>query len=639
MHKPALAVATTILLWAGAADAQPPSPVRLEILSRSEAFGGAAFGPVGPYQRLTGVAHLEIDPKIRANAGIVDLDRAPRDARGMVHYDVDIEILRPQDPAKGRRVLVYDVVNRGMKLITAMLGGSQAGSDITKGSGGFLMRQGYTIVWSGWQGDVTSPQLIGARLPTATDHDRAITGRIVTERIFDDASSKTMTLPYPTSTQVTGSAWLTVRSTADGPERRIPPADWHFDDDRHITLMRPADSDAGAIYRLSYLARDPKVMGLGFAATRDVVAFLNHGRADEGNPLADLAAAPCERNALGSCAPARGVFDVVVGFGASQSGRFLRDFLWQGFNRDLAGRPVFDGVIPFIAGGRRTFTNFRFSDPGRFSRQHEDHDAPGFGFPFTYGTLRDPVTGRTDGILARCQADGTCPKVFHIDTSGEFWQAGASLVGTGGTGHDVALPANVRAYMIAGGSHAPGVTMPACRAAADPLDYAPAMRAVLVDMVDWISGRQPPPISRWPRIGDATLVALDALNHPDLSAAGLEWPKVVNRPIAPSGYETWPVLVPTVDADGNDVAGIHLPEEAAPAGTYLGWNVRKAGYAQGELCSIIGSFLPFAASQSSRGSDPRLSLAERYAAMPRSDEMQAIGAKLRRERLLIDGDR
>ncbi len=222
--------------------------------------------------------------------------------------------------------------------------------------------------------------------------------------------------------------------------------------------------DAGAIYRVEYTAMNPRVMGLGFAATRDLIAFLRHAPAAAGNPLADIAAAPCERDVTDVCAnPGGGAFSSAVAFGGSQSGRYLRDFLWQGFNRDPAGRRVFDGVIPFIPGARQTFTNFRFAEPGRFSRQHEDHDVPGFTFPFTYATLRDPVTGKRDGIFKNCDDTGTCPKLFHIDTSAEFWQAGSALVGTGGTQRDVEFPSEVRAYMIAGGAHAPGMTLPACR--------------------------------------------------------------------------------------------------------------------------------------------------------------------------------
>ncbi|MBU6267535.1 MAG: hypothetical protein KGN34_08340, partial [Sphingomonadales bacterium] len=388
-------------------------------------------------------------------------------------------------------------------------------------------------------------------------------------------------------------ARLTVRATTAAAPRTLAPADWHFDDATHVTVTRPADRDAGAIYRLEYTARDSRVMGLGFAATRDLVAFLRHTTAAQGNPLADLAAAPCDRDAHGACNPRSGPFSATIAIGGSQSGRYLRNFLWQGFNRAPDGTRVFDGMIPYIAGGRRTFTNFRFAEPGRFSRQHEDHDVPGFTFPYTYATLTDPVTGRRDGILARCTATNTCPRVFHVDTSAEFWQAGAALVGTGGTSRDVAFPANVRAYMITGGPHAPGLASPACAYPANPFNYAPALRALLVAMLDWTGNRAAPPASVWPRLANGQLVPLSALKTPTIP--GLAWPKVANAPISPVKGKNWPLLVPTVDANGIDQAGIHLPEVAAPDGAYLGWNLRKPGYGAGDLCLIYGAKVPLPA--------------------------------------------
>lgn len=629
VRRRAVVNAILVLLLSGAADAKEVQPtVRLEITSRSIAFGGATFADHGTYEQIAAIAHMRIDPKAKANRGIVDLDRAPRDAHGLVNYDIDVFILRPRDPTKARRVLMYDVVNRGNKVITRMTGD------------GFLMRQGYTVLWSGWQGDITAPAMIGARIPVATDHGRPLTGRTATETIFHDLKTSRITLPYPAATLNQASARLTVRQRADDPEQAIGPGEWRYEDRGHVWLRRPANMDAGAIYRFSYVAQDPRVMGLGFAATRDLVAFLRHADAAGGNPLADIAAAPCERNAKGDCGnPDGGAFDTAVAFGSSQSGRYLRDLLWQGFNRDLARRRVFDGMVAMIPGGRRTFTNMRFSEPGRFSRQHEDHDVPGFDFPFAYGTLRDPVTGRTDGILRDCSTDGTCPKLFHIDTSAEFWQAGASLVGTGGTDRDVAFPANVRAYMIAGGSHTPGFASPICRGQANPLNYTPATRALLIGMVEWASGRSDPPESRWPSLAKGELRSVEMLHAPDLTSIGQPWPKVVNRPVAPAGTRGWPVLVPTVDADGNDIPGIQLPQRAAPTGTYLGWNLRKPGYGEGELCLLYGSFIPFAKDAASRGADPRLSIAERYPAPEAADALakQAVVA-LRKDRLMLEED-
>ena len=491
---------TILVVLASAVDAQtdeaPPS-LRLEIQSREPAFGGQSFGDRGPYEKIVAVAHMRIDPLAQGNRKIVDLALAPRAADGRVEYDVDVVIVRPVDAARARRVMLYEVVNRGVRIMSLMTG---AGYDPDAAGDGLPMRQGYTMVASGWQSDV-DPDRVDARFPVATRGGEPIRGRVTTERIFDDLSGDRIELPYPAASLDPSTASLDVRATGRDVPLAIPASEWSFENERSVRLQRPEGMDAGAIYRFSYLARDPTVTGLGFAATRDLVSWLRHASAEEGNPLADLADAPCETNSRGRCVdPSGGAFSSAVAFGASQSGRYLRDFLWQGFNRDLAGRRVFDGTIPFIAGARQTFTNFRFGEPGRFSRQHEDHDVPGFGFPFTYATLTDPVTGRRDGILRRCREDGSCPKLFHIDTGGEFWQAAASLVGTGGSASDVGFPEDVRAYMIASGAHAVGMTLPACAFPPNSLDYSPVVHALLLQMVDWTTGRATPPDSRWPRL-------------------------------------------------------------------------------------------------------------------------------------------
>ena len=622
----------------GALAKDPAPAVSLEITSRAPAFGAQSFGEHGSYERIAGKAHMRIDPLAPANRGIVDLALAPRGGDGKVAYDVDFVIERPAVAAKARRVLFYDVVNRGMRLLGMMTGGSAMKPDDP--GDGLLMRQGYTLVASGWQGDIANKALVGARFPVAANRGKPVTGKVAVETIFDSPAGNTITLPYPAVSLTQPLARLTVQAVTGSPPREIAPADWRFADDRHITLTRPADMDAGAIYRFEYSAKDPWVMGLGFAATRDLIAWLRSAPAEAGNPLADIAAAPCERNQSNACVnPGGGIYSSAVAFGGSQSGRYLRDFLWQGFNRDLAGRKVFDGVIPFIPGGRQTYTNFRFAEPGRFSRQHEDHGVPGFTFPFTYATLLDPITGRSDGILKRCSATATCPKLFHIDTSAEFWQAGSALVGTGGTARDVPLPANVRAYMIAGGAHAPGMIIPACRYPANALNYSPVVRALIIGMVDWTTTGTEPPASRWPSLAKGELVTIGALKGPEVPAAGLVWPKVMNRPIPPAGRPAWPAFVPAIDADGNDIAGIRLPQVAAAEGTYLGWNLRKSGYGEGDLCLLSGTYVPFAANATSRGGDTRLSLMERYpAAGERAARLRAVTEQLRRERFLLDED-
>ena len=624
----------------GAAPRQPQGSVRIEITARDIAYGGKSFGDYGPFERIVGVAHMRIDPNAPGNRRIVDLALAPRGRDGLVAYDVDVVILRPRDGAQARRVLLYDVVNRGSKSLGSFnLGQGAAAEDPIAAGDGLLMRQGYTLVWSGWQGDVSGDRgLVGARFPTLAGRAQPVTGRASTESIFDNPTRDTISLAYPAATRDQSSAQLTVRARTDDRPTVIPASQWQYEDDRRIKVRRPANMDAGAIYRFEYVARDPRVMGLGFAATRDLIAFLRHGTAAQGNPLADIARSPCENSARGACAnPAGGIYSSTVAIGGSQSARYLRDFLWQGFNRDLAGRRVFDGMIPYIPGARQTFTNFRFAEPSRFSRQHEDHGVPGFDFPFTYATIADPVTGRSDGILRACSVDGTCPRLFHVDTGGEFWQAGASLVGTGGANRDLPFPPNVRAYMIASAAHAPGRTADNCRYPANPMSYSMVLRALLIEMVDWTAGRREPPPSQWPRISE--LQTVESLRGLEIPSIGLTWAKVLNRPISPLRGRDWPVLVPRIDADGNDLPGIRLPDVAAPTGTYLSWNLRKPGFGEGELCLIYGSYLPFAADAASRGGDPRPSLAERYPnnGARATRYAQAVEA-LQRQRLLLDED-
>ena len=618
------------------------SEVTLEITARDPAYEGRSFGDHGSYERIRGIAHMRIDPKNPLNTAIVDIDLAPRAADGMVEYDMGVVILRPADAARARRIMVYDVVNRGIMLLGMLnQGGFAMGDPIAEGDG-FLMRQGYTVVWSGWQSDVAlpamlppgmpKPELVSARFPVARQGDGSpVTGVVATETIFDAPSGDTMVLPYPAAGLDQPQAILTVEQRTSDPRKTLLASEWNFVDAKHVRIRRPAEMDAGAIYRFEYVARDPAVMGLGFAATRDLVAWLR--RAGEGNPLADLAKAPKEPG-VGTKAK-DSIFASTIAIGGSQSGRFLRDFLWQGFNRDTAGKRVFDGMIPFIAGGRRTFTNFRFAEPGRFSRQHEDHDVPGFDFPFAYGTLTDHVTGKSDGILARCADDGTCPRIFHVDTGAEFWQAGASLVGTGGTEQDQPLPDSVRAYAIAGGTHATGMTLPFCTYPANTMNYSPVLRALLIAMTDWTMGRSEPPASRWPSLAARELVTVETLEAPFEP-----WARVVNLPIPPAGKPTWLVFVPAIGKDGNDQPGVRLPDIAAPTGTYLSWNLRKEGFSAGDLCMIFGGYVPFAGDGASRHQgDLRPTLDELYPTS--ADRVKAFSVQaeqLVRDRLLLHDD-
>ena len=367
--------------------------------------------------------------------------------------------------------------------------------------------------------------------------------------------------------------------------------------------------------------------------------------------MADLKAAAC------AAAPTTN-FDIAIGAGVSQSGRFLRDFLYQGFNKDGHGAKVFDGLMPVIAGARRTWINARFAQPGRFSREHEDHWMPGDQFPFAYGVSTDPVSGATDGLMKRCLETATCPDVMQIDGSFEWWAGRASLAVTDGAGHDVALPDNVRYYMVAGTQHGGGtgvstgiVTQPGvgagCQVAPSPVSEVPVERALIPALENWIARGALPPASQYPTVAAGTLVAPSKTGFPDLSSISVPsgaQATPVALSLASHGVANWlaltdysdatPVVdaartykirVPKVDADGNEIAGIQMPEVAVPVATYAGWNVRQQGHAAGESCSTSGAAIPFAVSPATRAAkDSRKTLAQLYRG--RADYQARFGA-------------
>jgi hypothetical protein len=367
------------------------------------------------------------------------------------------------------------------------------------------------------------------------------------------------------------------------------------------------------------------------------VAFLRRERADES----------------GTANPVAGRIDYVVSLGVSQSGRFLHDFLYLGFNEDEAGRVVFDGLMAHTGAAKKMFTNYRFAQPGRNMQEHAESLYPGTAFPFTYPVTTDAVTGRTDGWLARCLAAKNCPKIMQTDTDIEFHQSFGSLVTTDTKGEPLIMPDNVRLYYLAALQHnssatARPATNPLCTYTTNPLYAGPVMRALLVAMDGWVTNDTPPPASRYPSRADGTLVtpAENAKTFPSIPGfnySGLvHQPTVVDHDAMPPVRKTaYPVFVPKVDADGNAVAGIRLPTLAAPIATHLGWNVRKAGFGEGSLCGLFGSMLPFAKTREERikANDPRLSLEERYpTAAARAAIIERAARQLVQDRLLLEDD-
>jgi hypothetical protein len=601
---------------------------RLEILERGPAFGGATFGRVGSYERITARATVAVDPADRRNAVIADLDQAPRNAQGRVEAVADVVIMSPVDPARGNGAVLLEAPNRGNRLMLMLFSEAVPGKPATSAEAagnGFLFREGYTLVWVGWQGDIVAqPGQLALRVPVLA----GVTGPVRDEVVFfHPRSPATTPLPWP----VADAAGLRISVRADWEAPRQSPADlsWRLLEDGKLEITRPQGFDAGAIYEVTYTGKDPGVVGLGFAALRDVASFLRH-EAGGANPLSGQV----RRAHL---------------FGVSQSGRYTRDFLYLGFNEDTAGRRVFDGMMPHAAGARRLFGNSRFAQPGRQPANPQDVAWAADAFPFTYADTTDPVSGVQDGLMRRCRASGTCPKVIQTDTEHEYWTGRGSLLVTDPAGRDLALPDVVRAYMIAGTPHfsIPGAQLrkgDVCVLPVSPLHAGAPMRALLTALDAWVSDGTAPPASRTPSRADGTLVeAAQAVpNIPGLPYSGLFTPaaKVDGNGDPPRELGRYTVLVPRANADGMAVAGIRLPVVEAPRATWTSWNPRAQGYGAG-LCPLAGGALPFAATRAGRerDGDPRPSLEERY---PTPDAYVAAvrraALRLAEERLLLLAD-
>ncbi len=629
----------------------------------SPTFEGREFGRVGRYEKLSGRAHGEIDPSDPLNAGITYIKDAPRNSRGRVEYVVDVHIIRPVDMAKGNGTLLYDVVNRGARRAFEVFNlGESGGNDPSSAADagdGFLLRQGYTLVVSGWQGDVPrSSDNIVADIPVATRGGRPITKTITAEFIVTKPvftlplgwDNGAVLRPHPPVESAMASARLIRRAHAHAPDELIPRGEWSFGqcpDGKTVTpsnadVCLPAGFSTDAVYYLVYQARDPLVMGLAFASIRDVVSFLRYSET-EANPLV----------AHSGRAPQPNAIQRAIGFGRSQSGRVMKDLVHLGFNQDEAKHIVFDGVISMTGGARLTNVNAEFSMPGRFSTPLVGHYSDGDQFPFTYEVIRDPVSGRSDGVLARCRAQKACPKIMHWDSGTEPWTARNSLVITDTLGKsDVTVPDNVRLYYFAGTQHVPAAqprTLPICQNPSNTNPYKEGMRALLLEMQEWIrSGRTPPP-SRFPSLADKTLVrplpqeeyGFPAI--PERRYAGEANDLYVNDygvqpPRHPAGKQ-YPVFVPKIDADGNELPGVRSVALQVPLGTHTGWNLRRKEFMEDRSCYLEGSLIPFAATKAERGADPRPSLVERYGSKANYvKQVEAAARQLLREGFLLSGD-
>lgn len=628
--------------------------MRLEIQRVENVFDGMSFGSAGTYEKIVGRAYGEVDPTHPLNQAIVNLNKAPTNTKGRVEYAVDFCVLKPTDLDKSNRRILYDVPNRGDKLALIDINDAQKGRtsndpvSAADAGNGFLMRQGYVLVFSAWQGDAQPGEgHMLAEFPVATNKDAPIVGDSREEMIFGHTESPAvLPLTYPAHSLDQREATLTVRLYEADARLPVPAERWRYASPRQIEIDLIEGFDAGAIYEFIYPAYDPIVMGLGFVAVRDFVAYMRSTEPDaagQPHPLSPDPGAPA--------------IEHVIAYGRSQPGRFLREFVRLGFNQDLHGGQVFDGIYASIAGSRRIFLNEPFAQSGRFHRQQEDHAYPGDQFPFSYATRTDSVSGKTDGILARSLASNTCPRIIHVDSSTEFWLGRSSLVVTDEHGQDIAVPDEVRVFLFSGTGHAgPIMLNHAAVFSQNPaytmnfLNYNPLNRSLLVALDQWATQGIAPPDSRVPRAGDGSLAppapqaetgfpAIPGVRHPERVNALSEM-DYRTQPPAPVPGKAYRVLVPKVDADGNEIAGIRLPAISVPLGTHTGWNLRGAGFSAGALM-LVGSYFPFAATKEERqaNGDPRPSLEERY---PSHDAYVAAvsraAAELQEARLLLAED-
>ena len=617
-------------------------------IQRRELFAaGHEFPITGAYEKLIGYVIGEVEPRHRLNRIIVNLAKARRNRRGRVEYRSTICILKPLDMARGNGKIFCDAPNRGSKRILSFLNDAPEANDPTTlehAGNGFLMRQGYTIVWCGWQGDLMPlKNWLVLNVPIASNRGKLITGKSRAEIVVDERGVKSQPLSgdervksYEAASRDKSLATLTVREKSYGRRILVPPAEWDFaacvkDLRSGKEIVRPSTRDLyllhgfkpGHIYEFIYPAKNPLVLGLGFAVTRDLISFLRYEIKDargKPNPLA-----------LSGYKRGTGIRHAYA-WGRSQSGRYLRDFVYHGFNEDEAHRKVFDAVAPHVAGGGRLYLNYEFARPVTSSQQHTHQLDPEL-FPHTYNVIKDAQTGRRDGILKRPKID---PLVFHTQTSTEYWQKRGCLAHTDGKGRDLALPSNVRLYVIASAQHnSPFGSEPIkddSQLRINPLPAGDILRALMVAMDVWVTKGIAPPPSQYPKVQDGMLVrpGKAAANFPKLP--GMNFTGLYNRqlfldygpqilrgkmtihPPRPIGGNGYAILLPRIDADGNDSAGIRLPAVQVPIGTYTGWNLRPRGLAEGELAGLLGSFIPFAKTKAARrkSGDPRLSLEERY---------------------------
>ena len=644
--------------------------VRVEIASRTDIDNGKPFGAAGAYEKITGRVYFAVDPANPHNRQIVDLDKAPRNAQGEVEFSADLYLLKPKDMAKGNQAVLFEVSNRGGRGIVFLANGREG-----EYGDGFLMSQGYTIAWVGWEFDLSSQgEHLRLSAPVAHETD----GKEIHGLVRSDFTPSQKRDDWPLGHILLGPDGgnsyavddpqspgnvLTVRDTPTEARTKIPRSDWSFahvvdgklSPDPHFIHLNTGFVP-GKIYEVVYSSENPAVVGVGLAAVRDFLSYLKYD---------PQATAPVKR---------------AYAVGISQTGRFLRHFLYQDFNADEKGRQVMDGIIAHVAGAGRGSFNHRFAQPSRDAQPMSSLFFPTDLFPFTDLPEEDRLNASA-GLLDSATRSHTVPKIFYTNTSYEYWGRAASLIHTTADGKTDAPPApNTRIYFLAGLQHFSGTFPPEKSARGNP-DYTAQQpqnpnpiqwywRALITDMDQWVKDGKEPPPSTYPKITESTLVPLDKYKFPKIPGVNMPHEvslayhldfalEVFGPPPGKGGDSKQPpimwvnveppqvgtpftVLVPQSDADGNDLGGVRLPELQVPLATYTGWNLRDPSIgAPEQRVSFLGSWIPLAktAAERKKSGDPRLSVAERYKSQEEyMNKFEQAAKKLIEQRFLLQED-
>jgi Alpha/beta hydrolase domain len=641
---------------------------RVEVLSRADVLEGKAFGVTGAYEKLSGKVHFAVKPETASNKLIVDLDKAPRNAAGEVEFVADFYILKPKEAERSSGSVLLEIPNRGGKGLLAIMQGGKGSRDPgteEEFGDGFLMRRGMTVAWLGWQWDVREEAgLMRLYAPVARDEQASSEKeKLITGLVRADFMVNEKTEQHPLGHLISGNiggteyyAWhaddpanvLTVREAPMAKRRTIPRKEWGFvgstaakSEPGPRTIRLNGGFEPGKIYEVIYRARDPAIAGLGFAAVRDFASYLKQ-----------------EKNEL---APAQRVYAA----GISQSGRFLRHFLYEGFNADESGKQAIDGMFVHVAGAGMGSFNHRFAQPSRDAQPTTALFYPTDVFPFADTPQTDPVTGQTAGLLDRAKAAGVLPKIFYTNTSYEYWSRAASLIHTSPDGkRDLPLMDNVRIYVLAGLQHFSGPFPPSrendrgllAQHLPNPNPVRWFWRALLVAMDDWVRDGKAPPENRYPKLADRTLVRRNEVKFPKMRGIALpervhealrldfgpQWKNRIITKQPPGVGKPFLVFVPQVDKDGNDLGGVRLPQLDVPLATYTGWNLRdpRTGMAA-ERVSFLGSWFPFAKIRytAEEAGDSRPPIDERY--QSREEYLQKLSdaaSKLGDEHFLLRED-